>query len=307
MKKKGLLVFILALFATFAIIPLGFLGANDTIPGTLLVVTKTATGSSQGYLTWSIDKSVDNTSFYLTTGETATANYTVTVTPEYHETGRTVEGIIHIENVGGVYASGFSIIDIVEYKVGSTWQVLETKGISGLFTIDAGNFLDLPYSVSFIPVEGATAYRNKVIATLNNYALPEGGTSSHDYDYITEFSVSGGTISADAFAYVSDSLQGYLGQAWVGDTNTYTYSYSLPIGPYTAPGDYNVENIATVTGVDTGNVSTDSVAIKVHVAIPKQEALINSGIPGKGLANAPGQQKAFNPKSQASVHAGMKK
>jgi len=39
----------------------------------------------------------------------------------------------------------------------------------------------------------------------------------------------------------------------------------------------------------------------------KGEALINSGVPGKGLETAPGQQKPFNPKSQASEHAGKKK
>jgi len=250
---------------------------------------------------------VDSTSFYLTTGETAAANYAVTVTPDYHETGRTVEGIIHIENVGSVLASGLSITDIVEYEVDGTWQVLETEGISGLFTINAGDSLDLPYSVSFIPVEGATTYRNKVIVGLNNYASPEGETAYHDYVYVKEFSVSGGIITADAYADVSDSLKGYLGETWVGEPDSYTYTYSMPIGPYAAAGDYNVENIATVTGLTTGNESTDSVVITVHVAIPKQEALMKSGIPGKGLANAPGQQKPFNPKSQASVHAGMKK
>jgi len=32
-----------------------------------------------------------------------------------------------------------------------------------------------------------------------------------------------------------------------------------------------------------------------------------SGVPGKGLENAPGLQKPFNPKSQAEKNAGKKK
>ena len=38
----------------------------------------------------------------------------------------------------------------------------------------------------------------------------------------------------------------------------------------------------------------------------KADVLIESGVPGKGLENAPGLQKPFNPKSQADKHAGKK-
>ena len=39
----------------------------------------------------------------------------------------------------------------------------------------------------------------------------------------------------------------------------------------------------------------------------KAENLIKSGVPGKGLDNAPGLDKPFNPKSQAGENAGQKK
>jgi len=39
----------------------------------------------------------------------------------------------------------------------------------------------------------------------------------------------------------------------------------------------------------------------------KSEILQDSGIPGKGLENAPGLQKPFNPNSEAAEHAGKKK
>ena len=306
MKKKWLLSIVLTIVLIFAFLPLSSLNA-DPVPGTSLVVTKTAIGSSEGYLTWDIDKSVDTTSFSLTTGETATANYTITLTPNYHETGRVVEGNIHIDNVGGEYAWGSSIVDIVEYEMGGVWHVLEMEFISGLFTIEAGNHLDLPYSISFFPVEGATAYRNTVVAGLNNYALPGGGTGFYEFMYTIEFSISGGTVTSDAFVDVSDSLKGYLGQTWVGDTSTYTYTYSMSIGPYSEPGDYTIDNIVIATGTDSNIESTDSSSITIHIVYTKGDALINSGVPGKGLDTAPGQQKPFNPKSQASKHAGKKK
>jgi len=51
----------------------------------------------------------------------------------------------------------------------------------------------------------------------------------------------------------------------------------------------------------------DDFKLTVNSESIKSGVLINSGVPGKGLDTAPGQQKPFNPKSQASVHAGMKK
>lgn len=43
------------------------------------------------------------------------------------------------------------------------------------------------------------------------------------------------------------------------------------------------------------------------VSPTKACVLIGSGVPGKGLEDAPGLQKPFNPKSQAAEHAGKKK
>ncbi len=97
-----------------------------------------------------------------------------------------------------------------------------------------------------------------------------------------------------------------LGETWVGDPNSYTYTYGLPVGPYSVPGDYTIDNTATVEGSDSHIKSTDSISITVHVVYAKGDALINSGVPGKGLDTAPGQQKPFNPKSQASENAGKK-
>jgi len=51
---------------------------------------------------------------------------------------------------------------------------------------------------------------------------------------------------------------------------------------------------------------TPEIMIFVDNVHTKAEILIGSGVSGKGLENAPGLQKPFNPKSQAGKHAGKK-
>jgi len=236
--------------------------------GTSLEVTKDATAEGEGYLTWTIKKSVDKNSFDLAVGKTADAKYTVTVAPTYHETGITVSGNINIKNAGtsGEAASITYVKDKIEYKIGAgPWTELTTEDISGPFTIAAGDTSGVPYSVSFVPVAGATAYQNTALVGLANCAISGGGVGFQEFAYTTGFSVSGGTITSDAYADVSDLLQGYLGETWVGDPASYKYTYTRKIGPYPAPGDYKVGNTATVTGKDTLTAASASASVKVHV------------------------------------------
>ena len=228
-------------------------------------MTKDASAQGEGYLTWTIQKSVNKNLFDLVVGKTANANYTVTVAPVYHETGITVSGNININNTGGEAASVSYVKDKVEYKIGGgAWTEITTQDISGAFSIPAGGNSGVPYSVSFTPVAGATEYQNTALVGLENSASG-GGVGFQEYSYTTGFSVSGGTITSDAFADVSDSLQGYLGEAWVGDPATYKYTYTRQIGPYPNAGDYKVGNTATVTGKDSQTAVTASKSVKVHV------------------------------------------
>jgi hypothetical protein len=308
MKKNLLVLTVIAAVCTLILLPFSFLYAAPE-SGTSLVINKTASVSGTGNVTWSIDKSVGQDFFNLSTGQTATANYTVTATPIYQETGSVINGNIHIQNTGSEIASITYVEDRVEHKVGDTWYWQMPKYIGGLFTILIGGSIDIPYSFSFTPIEGATAYRNTAIVGLENSAMPDVGIGFEEFRYTTDFSTSGGIIAADAFADVSDSSIGYLGKTWVGDPSTYTYTYSISIGPYSEPGDYTIDNTATITGTDSYTTDKDSLTITIHVdsVDTKKDILIESGIPGKGLENAPGLQKPFNPESKASENAGKKK
>lgn len=236
--------------------------------GTTIDVTKDTTCKSQGYLTWTIDKSVDKKSINLSIGETAVAKYTIKVSNAYHETQRTVSGNIHIENTGtsGEAASISYIRDKVEYKIGDgSWTEITTEDVSGPITIASGSDYDAGYSVSFTPVEGATDYQNTALVGLDNYAEPGGGVGFHEFSYTTGFSVSGGNITSDAFADVNDSVKGYLGEAWAGDPATQEYTYNKNIGPYISAGNYKIDNTATVTGKDSHTAVSDSASIKINV------------------------------------------
>ena len=150
--------------------------------------------------------------------------------------------------------------DKIEYKKSGAWHTLTTVDISGPFTIPTGGSVDIPYSITFTPVSGATAYRNIALVGLANYT---GGF--HEFSYTIEFSTSGGTITHNAFADVTDSLQGYLGEAWVGNPDTQTFTYDRQIGPYALTGDYEVKNTATVTGKDSKKTDSDSECVDVRV------------------------------------------
>lgn len=55
------------------------------------------------------------------------------------------------------------------------------------------------------------------------------------------------------------------------------------------------------------NVNVDNVSFLVDTVSTKAEILIDSGVPGKGLSNAPGLDKEFNENSKAADTAGKKK
>ena len=62
--------------------------------------------------------------------------------------------------------------------------------------------------------------------------------------------------------------------------------------------------------IKTGNGFQNDRVFDITIPVPiptKADILKDSGVPGKGLENAPGLQKEFNPNSAASEHAGKRK
>ncbi len=94
-----------------------------------------------------------------------------------------------------------------------------------------------------------------------------------------------------------------------GESLTATATYTVAISDLPGP----IVNAATVTGIDPDgtlvSATTEPVSVSLYInksLLTKAEILKLNGVPGKGILNAPGLQKLFNPKSQAAEHAGKK-
>lgn len=90
-----------------------------------------------------------------------------------------------------------------------------------------------------------------------------------------------------------------------GESLAATAIYIVAIADLPGP----IINTATVSGTDsTGrsiSATSDPVSVSLYTNVLelfKSEILKLMGVPGKGIENAPGLQKPFNPKSQAAEH-----
>jgi len=101
--------------------------------------------------------------------------------------------------------------------------------------------------------------------------------------------------------YLSSGFNNQLIYQW--DTTTYTDGdYLIRFAARDKAGNRDLSGDPYIGGDDSQHVITVTVD-NVHT---KAETLIGSGVLGKGLENAPGLQKPFNPNSQAGKHAGKK-
>ncbi len=81
----------------------------------------------------------------------------------------------------------------------------------------------------------------------------------------------------------------------------YKGTYTLP-GPTWTTTSYDQDGW-TMVNLDPNDSHTGD----FYISLTKADILKDSGVPGKGLENAPGLQKPFNPNSKAAEHAGKKK
>lgn len=94
-----------------------------------------------------------------------------------------------------------------------------------------------------------------------------------------------------------------------GENITATAFYTITIDDLPGP----IVNTAVVRGNDPNNIAVSANSNSVSVSLStdktkltKFEILKLSGVPGRGISKAPGLQKPFNSKSEASDHAGKK-
>jgi hypothetical protein len=228
-----------------------------------LNVTKNANTAFTRTFNWTIDKSADQTSLLLSTGQTFLVNYTVSVNATSTDSDFGVSGSIAVANPAPMAAMINSVSDLVSPDIAASVNC----GVSFPYTLAAESQLLCTYSAS---LPDATARTNTATATLQNYsydadlnATPSGTTDFSGTANVAFSSTP--TNSVDECITVTDSLQGDLGQVCASDTLPKKFNYTRTIGPYAVCGMYTVDNTAEFTTNDTGAKGNDSWTVDVNV------------------------------------------
>ncbi len=133
-----------------------------------------------------------------------------------------------------------------------------------------------------------------------------------DGSYVMWYGGGSGTNKGIGFATSPDGI------AWTKDGSNpmFHISDTTDLSGYRAGRTYTPRVIDDGNGElkmyysaksDSGVYAVGLATLELPVPRSKDEILMRSGVPGKGLSTAPGLQKSFNPKSQAAKHAGKKK
>ena len=184
-----------------------------------LAISKSADASFDRTYHWDIAKSVDQQSQTIPAGDSATFNYTVSVTHDRGtDSGWKVTGSIQVNNPNNAAVNGVSVADSLSECVVS----------GGSSTITANGSTTFSYECDYATAP-ASAWSNTATVswpeqTLSNYGHLAAGSQS-DTAAFNWSDVS--PAIHDGSTTVSDSLEGNLGTVSYTDPSPKTYSYAL--------------------------------------------------------------------------------
>ncbi len=271
----------------------------------LLMPVSTASVSAQGEL--SISKSADPTSAAM--GDNITYTYTIS-----NSSNVTVNNISLVDDkIGTIDLGGQTSLPAGENTtVTATYTVAETDlpgPLVNTATVSGTDPDDNPITDNVTAsVELAYAPSIQVTKTANPTSATLGDNITYTYTITNT-----GNVTLFNVTLVDDKLP----EVSLGNDNITL----IPDATVIATGNHTIAifdfflrstivNTATVTSTDRlGNSFTGSDTATVSISKTlfwKRDILQQSGVPGKGIENAPGLQKPFNPKSQAAEHAGKK-
>lgn len=251
--------------------------ASVTVNRYALDVTKTANTSFTRTYAWTIGKSADQSSLTLALNQVfGPVNYLVTVpAPTPTDSDWAVSGTITVHNPAPIPATINGISDLVSPDIAAT---VDFGSVTFPYTLAAGGTLTGTYSTN---LPNATSRTNTATATLQNYAYSytgdptDLGTTDFTGTAAVDFT-SAMMTEIDKSITVSDTYAGLLGTVTYGvDTLPTTFTYSRNIGPYTASGNYTVDNTASFVTSDKG--TTGSASWTVNVNVPSCGATLTIG------------------------------
>jgi len=249
-------------------------GGGEGQAGTTLEATKTATGFWEITYDWTVEKTANPDTVLLSTGSSQDVTFTITATRTKVSERIGVRGEICVTNGGAEATEGLKIVDVVQYKIGSgQFQTLTTENVDlGTMTVlDAGESHCYPYEITFTPVTGAV-YRNEAQVTITNHS----GHLGTDFGPAPKagFSLPASPTEFDETASLSDTLGscpagftctkvGDWGPWTLADSATMTLKLTIT-NSSACNTDSSLENTATLTEGDSGQVRTSSATVTVR-------------------------------------------
>ena len=229
-------------------------------------------------------------------------------------------------------------LSLIDNKLGTITLPKTTLASSGNITVTNTHLVTVSdYPGPFVntaTVKGVLATTNNATASSNNVTAstsasvnlnPYTGSikvtktadksSASPGDVITyTFTVLNNGIVELSNLSLSDNKLGAisLATASLSPGNSTTISKTYTVLETDLPGP--LTNIATVQGKDPAGQTVSGQSNQVSVSLTggsedvqtKADILKSRGVPGKGIENAPGLQKPFNPNSKAAENAGKK-
>jgi hypothetical protein len=192
---------------------------------------------------WSIEKTGVSDFLTLSAGQTYLASYDVTVTMTgAYDAGATIDGPVFIHNE----TPFASQIDGVTVDVGGIAATVNCP-VAFPWTLNPGAMIECRYIAS---VPDTT---NRLVTIY--VATPEGVATASELGNFGSHTTK--TTLVDECVDVYDDHVGWLGKVCV-NPGTATFHYTMEIGPYDACGPFEVVNIASFVGIDTGATGNDS-------------------------------------------------
>jgi hypothetical protein len=208
------------------------------------VVSKDASTSLTRTWNWTIDKSADQTSLTLSTGQLFPVNYAVALGASSADSNWAVTGTITVVNPNPYVSMTVSLTD----SVGGMSADLDC---GGALVVPPGGSATCGYSAALPDGSNRT---NTATASLNGGSFSGTAAVSFQNATVTEI---------DECVSVGDSLQGTLGNLCANHAPA-SFTYTRLIG-YDTCGNRTVDNIATFTTNDTGSTGSDTWSVSVNV------------------------------------------
>lgn len=215
------------------------------------VASKTALTAYDRDWTWTIDKSADQTSLTLATGQVWTVNYNVSVNASSDDSNFVVSGVIQVQNPNPSQAMNVSVSDMV----GTTPATVDCGNGQTNVSIPASALLTCIYSADLGDGDKPADGVNTATVILNGI-YPFSATANYSFGTPTN--------ETDECVAVTDTLGGTLGTVCASDL-VKSFSYSYTVGPYATCGNYTVDNTVVAKANDSGDEVNDTVSIPIHV------------------------------------------